>query len=135
MSKLFEGIGTNFPEKVCIIRGCYRTDYHPHMINRKDADMDINPSDPVIRTSIPGLASDNQLPKPERVVHPPHYGGDTVYEVIKVIIAWKLDPCSANALKYIARAGKKDPDADVEDIEKAIQYLKFRVMELKGELP
>lgn len=53
----------------------------------------------------------------ERVNHPAHYGGDTTYECIKVIEAWEVDemtPTSGfnlgNALKYIARLGKKgDP--------------------------
>lgn len=55
------------------------------------------------------------------VNHPEHYGGDTTYETIKVIEAWKLDFHLGNAVKYISRAGKKD-DAAV-DIQKAIWYL------------
>lgn len=56
------------------------------------------------------------------VNHPSHYGGeDNPYEVIKVIDAWNLNFCLGNAVKYIARAGKKGPAS--EDIEKAIWYL------------
>ena len=32
----------------------------------------------------------------ETVNHPQHYGGDTVYEAIKVIEAWGLDFCLGN---------------------------------------
>jgi hypothetical protein len=57
------------------------------------------------------------------VDHPAHYGGDTTYEVIKVIEAWELGFCLGNAVKYIARAGKKHPERTVEDLEKARWYI------------
>lgn len=59
----------------------------------------------------------------ETVNHPAHYGGDTTYETIKVIEAWGLDFCLGNAVKYISRAGKKDPLKTVEDLRKAMWYL------------
>lgn len=59
----------------------------------------------------------------ERINHPAHYGGDTIYEAIKVIEAWDLGFCLGNTVKYIARAGKKDPEATVEDLKKARWYL------------
>lgn len=59
---------------------------------------------------------------PERTInHPPHYGGDTTYEAIKVIEAWGLDFCLGNATKYICRAGKKGDE--IEDLKKARWYL------------
>lgn len=61
--------------------------------------------------------------KPEAVNHPNHYGGDTTYEAIKVIEAWQLDFSLGNAVKYISRAGKKDPTKTVEDLKKAAWYL------------
>lgn len=68
--------------------------------------------------------------KPEAVNHPQHYGRGR-YEVIKVINAWGLNFDRGNAVKYIARAGKKNPAAEIEDLEKAIFYLKYEVKELK----
>lgn len=63
--------------------------------------------------------------------HPPHYGGaDDPYEVIKVIEAWDLDFCLGNVLKYIGRAGKKDPAKLKEDLEKAKWYLERRISKL-----
>ena len=60
----------------------------------------------------------------ESIDHPDHYGGkDSPYEAIKVIEAWGLGFCLGNAVKYIARAGKKDPAKHVEDLEKARWYL------------
>lgn len=71
-------------------------------------------------------------PKQSRVNHPQHYGGNTTYEAIKVIEAWKLDFCLGNTVKYISRAGKKDPAAEVEDLEKAQWYLERRIEQLKN---
>jgi len=55
--------------------------------------------------------------------HPNHYTFGK-YEVIDVIEDWQLDFRLANAVKYIARAGKKNPDKLKEDLEKAIWYIK-----------
>ncbi len=70
---------------------------------------------------------------PEAVNHPAHYGGeDNPYEVIKVIEAWELDFPTGNAVKYIARAGKKDPGKELEDLEKAAWYLSRKIARLKA---
>lgn len=66
------------------------------------------------------------------VDHPDHYGGDSTYETIKVIEAWNLDFCLGNAVKYISRAGKKDKDKTVEDLQKAIWYINRRIEQIKG---
>lgn len=63
----------------------------------------------------------------EKVDHPDHYGGDTTYEAIKVILAWELGFCLGNAVKYICRAGKKE-DA-LEDLKKAAWYLNREIEE------
>lgn len=69
----------------------------------------------------------------EAINHPQHYGGaDNPYEAIKVIRAWQLDFCLGNTVKYIARAGKKDPAKEIEDLEKAAWYLNERIKELQG---
>jgi len=64
------------------------------------------------------------------VDHPKHYGGDTPYEAIKVIEAWGLDFCLGNAVKYISRAGKKDPSKEIEDLKKANWYVQRRIEQL-----
>lgn len=63
----------------------------------------------------------------EAVNHPAHYGGDTVYEACKVIEAWGLGWHLGTAVKYICRAGKKDPEKEKEDLEKAIWYLQRKL--------
>ena len=63
----------------------------------------------------------------EMVNHPNHYGGDNVYETIKVIEAWGLDFHLGNTVKYISRAGKKNPDKKIEDLKKAKFYLDRKI--------
>jgi hypothetical protein len=60
--------------------------------------------------------------KKEAVNHPEHYTPG-VYEAINVIEEWKLDFHLGNAVKYISRAGKKDPSKTEEDLRKAIWYI------------
>jgi hypothetical protein len=69
----------------------------------------------------------------EHINHPQHYGGDTVYEAIKVIRAWKLGFCLGNTVKYISRAGKKDPAKELEDLKKARWYLDYHINELESK--
>lgn len=64
----------------------------------------------------------------ETVNHPAHYGGkDNPYEVIKIIEALKLDFHLGNTLKYIARAGVKNADTELEDLKKALWYLQRKI--------
>lgn len=71
---------------------------------------------------------------PDAVNHPSHYGGDTTYETVKVIAAWGLGFLLGNAVKYISRAGKKDPMKLVEDLKKARWYLDQAIARLeRGE--
>ncbi|WP_183043170.1 DUF3310 domain-containing protein [Arthrobacter sp. AG1021] len=67
--------------------------------------------------------------EPEMVDHPAHYGGDGTYEVFKVAEAWGLDRDAYlfTVLKYIARAGKKDPTKLDEDLRKARNFLTRRI--------
>jgi hypothetical protein len=67
----------------------------------------------------------------EMVNHPNHYGGDNVYETIKVIEAWGLDFHLGNTVKYISRAGKKDTDKEIQDLLKAKWYLERKLEILK----
>lgn len=74
-----------------------------------------------------------ELDPVETVEHPAHYGGkDDPYEVIKVIDAWGLGFKLGNVVKYVARAGKKDPSKELEDLRKARFYINHRITELEG---
>ena len=68
----------------------------------------------------------------EQVNHPEHYGGeDNVYEAIKVIDNWDLGFSLGNTVKYISRAGKKDPTKELEDLRKAKFYLDHHIEKLE----
>ncbi len=70
----------------------------------------------------------------EMVNHPTHYGGsDNVYEAIKVIDAWNLGFALGNTVKYISRAGKKDPNKELEDLKKAMFYLQHHINKLENK--
>ena len=59
----------------------------------------------------------------DSVDHPSHYAEGRKYEPIVVIEAWGLGFNLGNALKYISRAGRKDPEKIEEDLRKAIWYI------------
>ena len=69
--------------------------------------------------------------KEDVINKPKHYNFATI-EPIDVIEDWKLDFRLANALKYISRAGKKDPAKAREDLQKAIWYINRYIIK---ELP
>ena len=56
------------------------------------------------------------------VNHPAHYTMGNI-EVIDVIETYELKYHLGNAVKYILRAGKKDPSKTIEDLKKAQWYL------------
>ncbi|ERB55315.1 hypothetical protein N806_29745 [Rhodococcus sp. P27] len=58
------------------------------------------------------------------VNNPPHYQTESGLEAIDVIEAFFEDNhYLATTFKYIARAGKKDPDKTLQDLQKAQWYL------------
>lgn len=63
------------------------------------------------------------MPEHDAVNHPSHYT-DGKYECIDFIESFGLGFHLGNAVKYITRAGKKDPEKTKEDLEKAIWYVK-----------
>ncbi len=66
---------------------------------------------------------------PQSVAHPAHYNAGKI-EVIEAIEDWKLSYHRGNAVKYIARAGRKNPDKEIEDLQKSIWYLQREVENL-----
>lgn len=66
------------------------------------------------------------------VNHPSHYT-DGKIEVIDFIEDKNLGFHLGNTVKYIARAGKKDPDKTIQDLEKARWYLDRKIKQLKQQ--
>lgn len=71
------------------------------------------------------------MKKADSVNHPSHYNTGKI-EVIEFIEDQKLDYHCGNSVKYICRAGRKNPEKHVEDLEKAVWYLKRKIETLKA---
>lgn len=66
----------------------------------------------------------------DKVNHPSHYNHGKI-ECIEYIEDQKLDFHLGNAVKYITRAGKKNPENIIEDLEKAVWYVRRKIETLK----
>ena len=69
----------------------------------------------------------------DAVNHPSHYT-DGGIETIDFIEAKKLPYHLGNAVKYISRAGKKDQNKTIEDLQKAVWYIERYIKVLEGEI-
>lgn len=68
----------------------------------------------------------------DSVNHPSHYTSGKI-EVIDFITDQKLTYCLGNAVKYVARAGKKDPNKTIEDLQKAVWYINQQIKILQED--
>lgn len=59
----------------------------------------------------------------DSVSHPPHYANGWSNGAEVIDLTEHLSFCAGNVVKYVCRAGRKDPDKHVEDLEKARWYL------------
>lgn len=68
----------------------------------------------------------------DSVNHPNHYNIGGI-EVIDAITAWGFAEGfnRGNAIKYIVRAGRKNPETEVEDLMKARFYIDAEINRLK----
>lgn len=106
-------IGYAWEDKSGIEKGCLNFDNSP--------ESDINKALEII----------GYVEKDDPVYHPGHYT-DGKIETIEFIEDKKLCFCLGNAVKYISRAGKKDPTKEIEDLRKAIWYVERRIKQLGG---
>ena len=66
----------------------------------------------------------------DQVNSPKHYNAGKM--VIEALEDWALNFYRGNAVKYIARAGKKDPAKEIEDLKKAVWYIQKDIKNLKS---
>jgi translation initiation factor 2B subunit (eIF-2B alpha/beta/delta family) len=64
--------------------------------------------------------------------HPSHYNQGKI-EVIDFIEDQKLEFSLGNVIKYIARAGKKDKQKELEDLYKANWYLEREIERIEKQ--
>lgn len=75
------------------------------------------------------LSEEPQLPN---INHPKYYTGGHI-ETWDFIKEKELNFDRGNAIKYIVRAGSKDKSKEIEDLEKAINYIEHEIESLKHE--
>lgn len=70
--------------------------------------------------------------KKDSVNHPAHYNAGKI-EVIEFIEdqGHGRSFCIGSAIKYLSRAGRKDPAREIEDLEKAVWYIRRAIETLK----
>ena len=66
----------------------------------------------------------------DNVNHPSHYTSGKI-EVIDFIEDKELGFHLGNAVKYISRAGRKNPDKTIEDLRKAVWYINRQIQRLE----
>lgn len=76
-----------------------------------------------------GKTMEEIVTKDDPVNHPSHYTSGKI-EVIDYIEDQGFNFNLGNAVKYISRAGKKDPNKTVEDLQKAIFYINREIKRL-----
>lgn len=70
------------------------------------------------------------------VSNPSHYTEGREIETIDVIEDWELDHHLSCCIKYVSRAGRKGDASMVEDLEKAVWYLRRKIaLEIKRTCP
>lgn len=82
--------------------------------------------------SCQSVALQTRETKNDPVNHPSHYTTGKI-ECIDFIEDKQLGFHLGNAVKYIVRAGKKDPSKTIEDLEKARWYLNRYIEKLSAE--
>lgn len=66
----------------------------------------------------------------DRINHPSHY---TAYKGLEIIdLVEQMNFNRGNSVKYIARAGLKNPETEMEDLKKAEWYIKREISRLEG---
>ena len=69
----------------------------------------------------------------DNINHPAHYAEDREIEPVALIEDWDLSFSLGNAVKYISRAGKKDSDAELQDLKKALWYLQHHIETIENK--
>ena len=65
-------------------------------------------------------------------INPSHYKSGGM-EVIDIIEAFDLDFCLGNAVKYLLRAGKKNGEREIIELQKAAWYVARAIARLEKQ--
>ena len=70
--------------------------------------------------------------KEENAIKPSHYKAGE-FDVIAFCQLHNINFDLGNVIKYVTRAGKKENNSELQDLNKAMEYLKRRIEFIKGE--
>ena len=70
--------------------------------------------------------------KEENAIKPSHYKAGE-FDVIAFCQLHNINFDLGNVIKYVTRAGKKENNSELQDLNKAMEYLKGRIEFIKGE--
>lgn len=88
------------------------------------------PNDDIFDDETPQKTEKKSVKPQSSVNHPAHYNTGKI-EVIDAIEDWELNFSRGNAVKYIARAGRKSSETELQDLEKALWYIQRELDRLK----
>lgn len=74
-----------------------------------------------------------RTPSSDNVSHPPHYVNGWTNGAEVIDLTEHLSFCAGNVVKYVCRAGRKDPVKHVEDLEKARWYLDREIARIERQ--
>lgn len=80
----------------------------------------------------PTAPSQERTLSSDSVSHPPHYANGWSNGAEVIDLTEHLSFCSGNVVKYVCRAGRKDPCKRIEDLEKARWYIDREIERVKG---
>lgn len=74
----------------------------------------------------------SDAPESDPVNHPHHYA--KAYKGLEIIdLTEQMNFNRGNAVKYVARAGIKDPETEIQDLEKARWYISREIERINKE--
>ena len=79
------------------------------------------------------VATHNRTSPPDMVKSPNHYTNNGKADVEPIDLIAGLSMCRGSAIRYLCRAGLKNPDLEIQDLEKARMYIEFEIRRLRGE--
>lgn len=90
------------------------------------------PTNTYILTGMPGVKAYGSRPREreDAVEHPSHY---LAYGIEVIELTEHMNFCRGNAVKYLARAGLKDPNKELEDLRKALWYVQREIARLQKQ--
>lgn len=90
--------------------------------------------EPVSETKIPVNNGEGKAPESMKPKKTGYYASvDGEMDAQDLITKFNLNWNRGNIIKYVIRAGKKDPSKEIDDLLKAQQYISFEIDRLKGQ--